>query len=291
MPGEPPAPPETAQSLRETAELGVRRAGALLRERFLGVRTIEYKGGIDLVTDADRASEAELLAFIRSRHPGHSVLAEESGLSSSSGPDGDGGGVMRWFVDPLDGTTNYAHRVPHFCVTVGVARGAELLAGAVYDPVRDELFSAAKGAGATLNGQPIRASQAATLQRALVCTGFPYDVREHPEAPVGLFNRIIRQVQGVRRMGAAALDLAYVAAGRFDGYFEFGLKPWDVAAGALLVREAGGRMCQIDGAPLDLMVGDVLACGAGLAADLEREVAGFLRDIRWTPRRYAPRPG
>ncbi|HEY8211405.1 MAG TPA: inositol monophosphatase family protein [Myxococcaceae bacterium] len=274
---------ESIESLRETAEQATRRAGALLRDRFLGVRTIEYKGGIDLVTDADRASEAELLAFIRARHPAHSVLAEESGLS----PGGDG---VRWFVDPLDGTTNYAHRVPHFCVTVGAARGPELLAGAVYDPVRDELFSAGKGLGATLNGAPLRASEAATLHRALVCTGFPYDVRERPEAPIGLFNRIIRQVQGVRRMGAAALDLAYVAAGRFDGYFEFGLKPWDIAAGALLVREAGGEMCQIDGAPLDVMVGDVLCCGPKLAADLKREVAGFLRDIRWAPKRYAPKP-
>jgi myo-inositol-1(or 4)-monophosphatase len=279
----PDHPPDSVPSLRATAEEGARRAGALLRERFPGDRTIEYKGGIDLVTDADRASEAELLAFIRSRHPSHSVLAEESGLSA--GADG-----LRWFVDPLDGTTNYAHRVPHFCVTVGVADGAELLAGSVYDPVRDELFSAGKGMGATLNGQPIRASAAATLHRALVCTGFPYDVRERPEAPVGLFNRIIRQVQGVRRMGAAALDLAYVACGRFDGYFEFGLKPWDIAAGALLVREAGGEMCQIDGAPVDVMVGDVLCCGPNIAADLKREVAGFLRDIRWSPRRYAPKP-
>jgi len=282
--GRTPMTAESIESLRETAELGARRAGALLRERFLGDRTIEYKGGIDLVTDADRASEAELLAFIRSRHPAHSVLAEESGLSS-----GEGEG-MRWFVDPLDGTTNYAHRVPHFCVTVGVADGPELLAGAVFDPVRDELFSAGKGLGATLNGAPIRASAAATLHRALVCTGFPYDVRERPEAPVGLFNRIIRKVQGVRRMGAAALDLAYVASGRFDGYFEFGLKPWDIAAGALLVREAGGEMCRIDGAPLDVMVGDVLASGARVAEELKGEVAAFLQEIRWAPRRYAPKP-
>lgn len=268
-------------SLLSTAQEGARRAGAILRARFTGVRTIEYKGGIDLVTDADRASEAELLSFIGARHPSHSILAEESGLTS----DGEG---MRWFVDPLDGTTNYAHQVPHFCVTVGVARGSELLAGAVYDPMRDELFSAARGQGATLNGSPLRASDAPTLHRALMCTGFPYDVRENPAAPLGLFNRIIRQVQGVRRMGAAALDLAYVAAGRLDGYFEFGLKPWDIAAGALLVSEAGGEMCQIDGSPLDVLVGDVLACGPHLAADLKREVGHFLREIGWKPRRYAP---
>ena len=274
---------ETVASLRETAELGARRAGAILRDRFLGARTVEYKGGIDLVTDADRASEEALLAFLRARYPAHSVLAEESGLTS-----GEGGGGLRWFVDPLDGTTNYAHRVPHFCVAVAVARGEELLAGAVFDPVRDELFSAGQGQGASLNGQPIRASDASTMHRALVCTGFPYDVREHPEAPVGLFNRVIRKVQGVRRMGAAALDLAYVASGRFDGYFEFGLKPWDIAAGALLVREAGGEVCRIDGAPLDLMVGDVLACGPKLDAELGSEVAGFLRDVHWKPRRYAP---
>jgi myo-inositol-1(or 4)-monophosphatase len=273
---------ESLEALLQTAEVSARRAGALLRERFLGVRTIEYKGGIDLVTDADRASEAELVALIRARHPAHSVLAEEGGMTPGQG--------MCWYVDPLDGTTNYAHQVPHFCVTVGVANGGELLAGAVFDPMRDELFSASKGRGATLNGKALRASAATSLHRALVCTGFPYDVRENPEAPLGLFNRIIRQVQGVRRMGAAALDLSYVAAGRLDGYFEFGLKPWDIAAGALIVREAGGAVFQIDGAPLDVMVGDILAAAPGLAEELKREVSGFLKQIGWKARRYDAAP-
>jgi myo-inositol-1(or 4)-monophosphatase len=161
-----------------------------------------------------------------------------------------------------------------------------LLAGAIHEPLLDELFSAARGEGATLNGQPLRASDTSELRRALLCTGFPYDVHEHPEAPVGLFSRFILRAQGIRRTGSAALDLAYVAAGRFDGFFEFGLKPWDVAAGALLVREAGGAMTRIDGAPFDVLYGDVLASAPGLAPVLQRECRELLQELGWTPRRF-----
>lgn len=269
-------PAEIAE-LRQVAEEGARRAGAILAERFGKHRTVEYKGGIDLVTDADKASEAELLGFIRSRFPDHAVLAEESGVTAGKG--------MRWIVDPLDGTTNYAHRVPHFCVSVAVDGPDGLLAGCILDPLRGELFSAGRGLGATLNGAPIHASATHALHRALLCTGFPYDVREKPEAPLGLFNRIIQKAQGIRRMGAAALDLAYVACGRYDGFFEFGLKPWDIAAGALLVMEAGGQMVRIDGAPLDLMCGDILASCDGMADALKAETGRFLQEIRWTPGR------
>jgi myo-inositol-1(or 4)-monophosphatase len=266
---------ETPAALRRTAEEAARMAGRVLAERFQGERTIEFKGGIDLVTDADRAAEEALLAFLRGRHPGHAVLAEESGASQGTG--------LRWIVDPLDGTTNYSHRVPHFCVSVGVDGPGGLLAGAVYDPLRDELFSAARGEGATLNGRPLRVSGAADLKRSLLCTGFPYDVHQRPEVPVGLLRRFIVRAQGVRRTGSAALDLAYVAAGRFDGFFEFGLKPWDVAAGALLVQEAGGTMCRIDGAPFQVGHGDVLACTPGISEVLLEECRGFLADIGWKP--------
>ncbi len=262
--------------LLTVAEESALRAGRVLAERFEEKRTVEYKSRIDLVTDADRASEAELIEYVRSRFPDHTILSEECGLRSGVG--------VRWLIDPLDGTTNYSHRVPHFCVSVAVEGSEGLLAGAIYDPLRNELFSAARGQGATLNGKPLRVSSVGNLERALLCTGFPYDVREHPEVPLGLFNRLIRQAQAVRRIGSAALDLAYVAAGRFDGFFEFGLKPWDIAAGALLVMEAGGTVKRIDGKPLDLTIGDLLACCPGIEARLKTECAQFLAEIGWVPR-------
>ena len=266
---------ESLAELRVTAEEGARRAGRILAERFGGERVVEFKGRIDLVTDADRAAEAELLSWLRERHPTHAVLAEESGLRGGQG--------LRWVVDPLDGTTNYAHRVPHFCVSVAVEGPAGLLAGAVYDPMRDELFSAARGQGAHLDGVRLAVSACTQVERALLATGFPYDVRERPEVPMGLFNRLIPRAQGVRRMGSAALDLAYVAAGRYDAYFEFGLKPWDLAAGALLVEEAGGRVSHIDGAPLRVTRGDVLASTPGLGALLGEECRRFIDEVGWTP--------
>ncbi|MET0401787.1 MAG: inositol monophosphatase family protein [Cystobacter sp.] len=267
---------ESPATLRRIAEEGARLAGRLLAERFQGERTIEYKGGIDLVTDADRAAEKAVLGFLLQHYPHHAVLAEESGSRPGTG--------LRWIVDPLDGTTNYAHQVPHFCVSVGVDGPDGLLAGAIYDPMREELFSAAKGQGATLNGRALKVSGCSEFSRALLCTGFPYDVHHKPEAPLGMLRRFIVRAQGMRRTGSAALDLAYVAAGRFDGYFEFGLKPWDEAAGALLVREAGGVMVRIDGEPHQVGHGDVLACTPELAERFISESRGFLADIGWSPR-------
>jgi myo-inositol-1(or 4)-monophosphatase len=263
------------RELQHVAEEGARRAGEVLARKFNEVRTVEYKGGIDLVTDADRASEAVLLEHIRKHFPSHEILAEESGQTQGQG--------FRWVVDPLDGTTNYAHRVPHFAVSVGVEGPDGLLAGVVYDPMRNELFSAAKGHGATLNGVPIRASATAKLIEAMLCTGFPYDVHQNPEGPLGLFSKLLLKARAVRRMGSAALDLAYVAAGRWDGFFEFSLKPWDIAAGALLVSEAGGSITRIDGGTLSLSQGDVLASGTTLAPILRAECAEFLQRIGWKP--------
>ena len=272
----------TTAELRQTAEDAARLAGKLLSEKFGGQRTIEYKGGIDLVTDADRAAEAAILELLRARHPDHAILAEVSGASGTRmGAQTDGG--HRWIIDPLDGTTNYSHRLPHFSVSIAVEDAQGLLAGVVYDPIRDELFAATRGEGAALNGLPIRVSGAATLDKALLCTGFPYDVRENPEAPLGLFNRLVRKARGMRRFGSAALDLAYIACGRYDGYFEFGLKPWDVAAGALLVREAGGLITRIDGAALDLHRGDVIAGGAAIHAALHAETVPVLEAVGWRP--------
>jgi myo-inositol-1(or 4)-monophosphatase len=267
-----------AEILLETAVEGARRAGRVLAERFHEPRTISYKGGIDLVTDADRASETVLLEWLRARHPDHAILSEESGASGSSARSG-----YRWIIDPLDGTTNYAHQLPHFSVSIAVEAEGQVQVGVVYDPMRDELFSAVLGRGATLNGRPVQPTRIDRLDRALLSTGFPYDVREHPAGPAGLIARFLGLVQGIRRLGSAALDLSYVASGRYDGYFEFNLKPWDVAAGALIVSEAGGVVGRIDGAPYDLSVIDVLSSGPGIAGALGEECRRFLGEMRWTP--------
>ena len=274
-------PDEKIASLRAVAEEAARRAGKVLAERFTSARTIEFKGGIDLVTDADKAAEAVLLSYLRGEDPHHAILAEESGASAGEG--------LRWIVDPLDGTTNYAHGVPHFSVSVGVDGPEGLMAGAVFDPLRNELYSAGRGLGATLNGVPLRTSAATRLDRALFAFGFPYDVHEMPEGPVALVSHFVRRARGMRRFGSAALDLAYVAAGRYDGYFEFGLKPWDVAAGALLVLEAGGAVEHLDGAPLDVQRADVVASAPGLTALMRAECRAVLASLPPEARRI-PHP-
>lgn len=272
--------------LSRLAEAIARDAGRVLREKFNETRSIDFKGErhTDLVTDADKASEALILSWLHREVPTHGILAEESGSVRV--------GEYRWFVDPLDGTTNYAHAVPHFCVTLGVegplpGGGTGMLAGVVFDPSRNECFVAARGEGAFLDGRRLAASGAVGLRRALMCTGFPYDVGINPDVPLGLFSRIVRQAQGIRRMGSAALDLAYVAAGRFDGFFEFGLKPWDTAAGALLVQEASGVMRSIDGTPWLPEALDVFACAPGVDTELSALCGDFLRSIEWKARRFA----
>jgi myo-inositol-1(or 4)-monophosphatase len=242
-----------ASELREACAEAARRGGEVLRRKWGTHRTVEYKGGIDLVTDADRASEEATLGFLRDRFPEAAVLAEESG------PSGAGSASLRFFVDPLDGTTNYAHGVPHFAVNVAVEDGRGLAAGATHDPLRGEMFTAARAEGALLDGAAIRASQTKDLSRALLCTGFPYDVHQDPEAPLRLFAAYLRRSRGVRRFGSAALDLAYVACGRFDGFWEMKLKPWDVAAGIVLVREAGGAVADFDGGDRMLHGGTICA--------------------------------
>lgn len=262
--------------LRDEAMAIAGVAGAILRARLTQERTVSSKdaAGVDLVTDADRASEDAILEALGRRFPGHAVLAEERGEV--------GQGAMLWLVDPLDGTVNYAHGVPHFCVSLAVeGPGPEgtrrLLAGVVLNPMLGETFAAARGHGATLNGTPMRVSKAGRLSDALLCTGFPYSLRQAPEVPLGLFNRVVPRAQGVRRMGSAALDLAYLAAGRFDAFFEYGLKPWDTAAGALLVEEAGGVVAGLDGRPYEARTSaDILAATRGVAPELLAECAAYL---------------
>lgn len=217
-----------------------RQAGELLRDGYEREHQIRYKGVTDLVTEVDEQSEAFLLGEIRKRFDGHRILSEEIG-------EVDGREEHLWYIDPLDGTVNYAHGVPIFSVSIAYAHRGSLLLGAVYDPLREEMFLAERGRGAWLNGRPIRVSSTQELQHSLLVTGFPYDAWNTEHNNFEYFVRFAKRSQGVRRLGSAALDLCYVAAGRFDGYWELSLKPWDAAAGALIAEEAGAKVSRADG--------------------------------------------
>jgi myo-inositol-1(or 4)-monophosphatase len=220
-----------------------REAGDIARERFHAPRTIRTKTSeIDLVTDVDHALDRLIRERILSARPSDALLTEES--AAAAGSSG-----VRWIVDPLDGTTNYAHAFPHFAISIGVEIDGERALGVVFDPMRDELFSAEKGSGAQLNGKPMRVSEISELRRALLATGFAYDVHQKRTPNLAHFERFVGCAQAIRRAGSAALDFAYVACGRFDGYWELHLAPWDVAAGLLLVEEAGGRVTDFDAGP------------------------------------------
>jgi len=231
---------------------------------------IEYKGDADLVTAADRASEALIRERVAAQFPGHDVMGEEQGLS-------DSGSEYRWYVDPLDGTTNFAHGYPVFCVSIALEhrpRGGEgeRIAAVVFDPTRNELFSAEKGKGAQLNGKAIHVSQAATLKECLVATGFPSQKR-HKNPNIYFYHQITLKTHGVRRAGSAALDLCNVACGRFDGFWEFNLNPWDTAAGVLIVEEAGGKTSSFDGSPFQIDSKETLSSNGLVHELLVREFA------------------
>ena len=233
-----------------------RDAGGVLVDKLGRALQISNKGDIDLVTEADLASEKLIIERIRSHYPRHAILAEESGASENNA--NNSAAEWKWIIDPLDGTTNYAHGYPCFCVSIGVERAGKLEIGVVYDPMRNEMFAAERGQGATLNDRSMKVSAVEDLNRAMLCTGFPYDVRERPDFTRDFSNFTMR-AQAVRRDGSAALDLAYVACGRFDGFWEEGLNPWDTAAGVLLIEEAGGTVTDFKGAPLDIYSPRVLA--------------------------------
>jgi myo-inositol-1(or 4)-monophosphatase len=245
----------------EACAEAARRGGEVLRAKWGQARTVAFKGGIDLVTDADTASEEALLSFLRGRFPGAAILAEESGAQGVQRG-------LRFVVDPLDGTTNYAHGVPHFAVNVAALDDRGVVAGATLDPLRGELFASGRGEGAWLGSERIRPSACAELGHALLVTGFPYDVHERHEHPLRLFGAYVRRARAIRRFGSAALDLAWVACGRFDGFWEVRLKPWDVAPGILLVREAGGVVTDLAGGDGTLETGDVLAAPPALHPQL-----------------------
>jgi len=231
-----------------------RDAGALQRERWGSELTIATKSAdVDLVTEVDRACEELIVATLARERPGDAVLAEEGGLRDRPGAR------WRWVIDPLDGTTNYAHGYPCFCVSIAAERDGEVVAGVVYDPVLDELFHAVRGSGAFRNGVRLRTSRETALDRCLVATGFAYDRRKSDPDNLAEVAVLLRRARALRRDGSAALDLCYVACGRLDGYWEWKLQPWDVAAGTLLVTEAGGRVSDRCGGPAPASGAEIVA--------------------------------
>jgi len=222
------------------------RAGYEARPGMVNHLEVKYKGTIDLVTDIDIQSEKYLIETIRQRYPDHRIVSEESGINL-------GEDCCIWFIDPIDGTINFAHGIPLFSVSIAYAHEGQVELGVVYDPMRDEVFSAEIGRGAWLNGKPIRSGSAQELDQSLMVTGFPYDIRTNPENNLDHYTRFALRSQGVRRLGSAALDLCYIAAGRFDGYWELRLNSWDIAAGELIAREAGALVTNVHGKPDDLV--------------------------------------
>ena len=243
-----------------------RDAGSVLIDR-LGRAQVSNKGDIDLVTEADLASEKLIIERIRSHYPRHAILAEESGASEE--PAFADKSEWKWIIDPLDGTTNYAHGYPCFCVSIALERAGVIEIGVVYDPMRDEMFAAERSQGAHRNDRRMHVSSVEDLNGAMLCTGFPYDVRERPDFARD-FTNFTMKAQAVRRDGSAALDLAYIACGRFDGFWEDGLNPWDVAAGVLLIEEGGGSVTDYYGAPLNIYTPKVLASNGKVHEEMMR---------------------
>jgi len=251
-----------------------REAGALLMDYFRRRVKIEYKGEADLVTEADRNSEALIIRRVCEQFPTHAVLGEESGSVAATTASNAG---YRWYVDPLDGTTNFAHGLPVFCVSLGIERlnaqgKAQRVAGVVYDPTRDELFSAELGRGAFLNGVKVNVSATANLKDSLVATGFPSQKR-HKNPNIYFYHQLTLKTHGVRRAGSAALDLCYVACGRYEGFWEFNLNPWDTAAGVLIGQEAGGTVTDFAGGEFDIASRQVLATNGLIHASMIQEFA------------------
>ena len=243
-------------TILQIVEVLVRQAGAVLIEGYGNVRHVQQKGVIDLVTEYDKRSEEIILATIQKEFPDHAILAEESGHYGGSSE-------YQWVIDPLDGTTNFAHGIPFFSISIALLKNNSPVAGVVYDPLRDELFSAELGAGAFLNQRPLRVSSRTDLGQAVISTGFPYDVRTNPRNNFAQFVQFQLRTQAVRHLGSAALDCTWTAMGRLDGYWEFRVKPWDVGAGALIVREAGGRVTSVGGDER-FLAGDSIVVSNGL---------------------------
>jgi myo-inositol-1(or 4)-monophosphatase len=259
-----------------TAVEAVIRAGDVQMAHFGRTLRIDKKGAIDLVTEIDLEVERGFRAMIAERFPDHAVLGEEF----ASAADRRGVPECCWVLDPIDGTTNYAHGLPIFCASLSLEIAGEAVVGAVYDPSRRELFTAERGRGAWLNGAPLRVSAAASVIDSLLVTGFPYSVQHEPEELIGLFGAFLTRARAVRRLGSAALDLCYVAAARFDGFWEMSLQPWDMSAGALIVAEAGGRVTQSNGQPFRSRAGSVLATNGRIHGEMLATIQDYFSRAR-----------
>jgi len=261
--------PAEIQGFRAAAEQIAVEAGKLIRSMSQDSRSIQYKGQRDMVTSVDSSAEALIVGAIQERFPDHQILAEEGGGQSRSESE------YRWIIDPLDGTTNFVHGFPVFCVSIGLECKGQMIAAAVYDPNRGELFSAGHDLGATVNDEPIHVSETKAMGQSLIATGFPYTNNAHFDLNMKAWVGLYGQTQGLRRAGAAAIDLAWVACGRLDAYWEFCIKPWDMAAGLLLVREAGGKISDPYGGPLDFSEGHILASNGHLHHELFTQLTHF----------------
>jgi myo-inositol-1(or 4)-monophosphatase len=267
-------------TLLDTAIRAARAGGdELLRFFRRADLSIGLKGDNDFVTEADRASEAAVAGLIRSRHPDHHLLGEEGGVEAG-GLLASGSGDVQWIIDPLDGTTNFLQGLPVFAVSIGCRRGAELVAGAIWDPLGENLFTGTRGGGAFWNGRRMRVATRQDLAGAFLATGYPFRAKAALDTYLEVFREVFLQARAIRRCGSAALDLAYTAAGVYDGFFEFRLSPWDIAAGALLIEEAGGELCDLDGGGRYLHSGNLLAGCAGVVAGLREAVSKHASEAR-----------
>ena len=240
------------EKVRDVAVAAAARAGEILCRNWGGIHDVEKKGAIDLVTEADGSSEKAIMEIIRSAFPDHTILAEESGMAPGTDPH-------EWIIDPLDGTTNYAHNLPEFSVSIAFAHEGEMAFGLILSPVFGELFYGTRGHGAELNGRPIRVSGVKNIRDSLLVTGFPYELQPVIRPLMGRFETCLLAAQGVRRLGSAALDLCYVACGRFDGFWEQNLHPWDTAAGWIIVEEAGGQVTDFSNGNYNIDKKEILA--------------------------------
>ena len=263
-----------SDTLLEVAWQGATAAGQLIQQSWQKPKSIEYKGAIDLVTSVDRESERLIVGTIQRYFPDHSILGEEETIVDGRDQE------YRWIIDPLDGTTNFAHGYPHFCISIAFENRGSVMMGLVYDPIRQECFKAVRDRGASLNGATIRTSSVAQIDKALLGTGFPYDRREFADIYLGYFKAFMIRSQGIRRGGSAALDLCYVASGRLDGFWEIKLKPWDVAAGALIVTEAGGMLSDFLGNAFSIYGQETLASNPLIHREMVEIASAIVKETR-----------